>query len=132
MSSFNHILPALAAAAFVLMGVWQALRNPPNNVPPGAWRVPAVLSAAFFGWSLVAISTEGPVGFWPEHVRNNWGNQIWFDLLLGVGTAFILLLPRLRAVAMRPLPWFLLIAATGSIGLLATLARCLYLEGRRV
>ena len=91
------------------------------------WVVPASASLAFFAFSAVAVALEGPTGFWPEHTRHLWGNQIWFDLLLGVSVAWYLAAERLRAVGMRPAPWLMFVAATGSIGLLAMLARVLYL-----
>lgn len=96
----------------------------------GAWLLPAAASLAFLAFSTVAILQEGPLGFWPEHVRNLWGNQIFMDLLLLGAAGFTLVLPRVRAVGMRPLPWLLLSACLGSIGFLAMMARLLYLEER--
>jgi hypothetical protein len=81
-------------------------------------------------WSLHAVSSEGLAGVWHEHTRNAWGNQIWFDLLLAIGTAWALLVPRAKAVGMHLFPWLALIVGTGCIGLLAMLARCLFLERR--
>lgn len=97
---------------------------------PVSWIVPASLSAGFAAWSVFAVVTEGPLGFWTEHVRNAWGNQIWMDLVLAVGMALIWLVPTARAVGVRPLPWVVFILATGSIGLCAFAARVLYLQGR--
>ena len=68
------------------------------------------------------------MGFWAEHTRNDWNNQIFVDLLLSASCVYFLLLARARAVSMRVLPWFMAIAATGSIGLLAMIARVLFLE----
>ena len=119
-------LPVLGGIAFLLAGL--AIIARADAAPPrGAWLIPATLSAAFFGWSVHAIALEGPLGFWPEHIRNGWGNQIWFDLLLGVGTAFTLLAPRAKARGMRLAPWFIAIACTGSVGLLAMCARYVFL-----
>ena len=59
-----------------------------------------------------------------------WGNQIWLDLLCAAATAFIVLLPRARAAGMAVWVWLAFLIATGSLGLLAMLARCLWLEGR--
>ena len=56
------------------------------------------------------------------------GNQIWFDLLLSMGTAFALLAPRAKARGIRLAPWFVAIACTGSVGLLAMAARYLFLS----
>ncbi len=125
-----EVLPWLAALG--LVGTMAALaRRPDGPVSMDAWRIPAGLGLAFLAWSLAAIAIEGPTGFWPEHTRNLWGNQIWFDLLLAAGTAFSLLLPRARAAGMNPWPWLVLILCSGSIGLLAALARLLWLEARR-
>ncbi len=125
----THVLPwiaGLALAAAILLMARGAL--------PAAWRgwvPPAVLAAGFLGFSIVAASIEGPLGFWPEHTRNLWGNQIWFDLLLAAGCCWALLLPRMRRAGMQPWPWLVLILCTGSIGLLLTFARLLHLEGRQ-
>jgi hypothetical protein len=129
-ASLYQTLPIIALAGFLATGVLISLR--PGRVPTGAaWMAPAALSILFLGWSLYAVAREGLLGVWPEHVRGPWANQIWFDLLLAVGVGFSQLAPRARALGMRPLPWFVLIAAPGSIGLLAMLARCEFLAGRR-
>jgi hypothetical protein len=119
----------LAGLAFVVVGVVLSARR--DGAARPLWIAPAALAAAFAVFSLVTAAREGVTGFWPEHTRHGWGNQIWFDLLLAAGAAYALALPRLRAVGMRPLPWFLAIAASGSIGLMAMLARLFYLEARR-
>ena len=116
-------LLALAALAVVLVCAVSAGRTPITR-----WQVPALLAAAFFAYSLWPVLTIGPLGFWTEHVRNLWGAQIWFDLLCAIGVGWALLAPRARANGMTPWPWLALIAATGSIGLLAMLARVLYHE----
>lgn len=92
------------------------------------WWVPALVCAAFFAYSLWPVLTLGPLGFWPEHVSDPWSVQIWFDLLCAFGVGWALLAPRARAAGMTPWPWLALILATGSIGLLAMLARVLYRE----
>lgn len=128
--SLYAVLPIVAILLFI--GVTLVLAGPSARARawPGSWLVPAAFAAAFLGWSLYTVGMEGPLGFWPNHTANAWGNQVWFDLLLAIGTAWALLLPRARAVSMRPLPWLVLIVASGSIGLLAMAARCLYLENR--
>lgn len=123
MSSAFETNALLAGLAFLILVV-AALRR------PAPWQVFAVLGAGFAGWSILAVITEGPLGFWPEHIRNAWGNQIWFDLLLAATIGWTVLVPRLRAVGMRPAPWLVFVMCTGSIGLCATIARCLYLERR--
>lgn len=95
-----------------------------------AWKLAVVGLVPFAALSLVAVWNEGPLGFWPEHVRSLWGTQIWADLLLAVVAAVALLAPRALAVGMRPLPWTILVLCSGSIGLYCFLARMLYLEAR--
>jgi hypothetical protein len=135
-------LPIVAAAAFGLVTgatLFGAAKRGHGHAAQGAapavkshptrtWLWPALLSAAFMLFSLTAVVQEGPLGFWPEHVRNLWGNQIWFDLLLALGTAWCFVLPQAVAQGMRPGPWWLLIICTGSVGLLAMVARLLYLR----
>ncbi len=95
-----------------------------------AWLLPCGLSLLFFVISLRALLGEGPLGFWTEHTRNLWGNQIWLDLLLGVSAAFSFAVPRARAMRMNVVLWAILCLATGSIGLYAFIGRLLYLESR--
>lgn len=125
MASLYQILPAVAAALLALAMLGTA------NGAAASWRVPAAVCALFLGWSLYTVAAEGPLGFWPNHTQNAWGNQVWFDLLIAVGIGWALLLPRARAVGMRPAPWLVLILCSGCIGLSAMLARCGYLESRR-
>lgn len=96
-----------------------------------SWRFPGGLCAVFTGWSIYAVMVEGPFGFWPNHIQNAWGIQVWFDLLIAIGIGWTLLLPRARAVGMRPAPWLVLILLSGCVGLTAMLARCRYLEAHR-
>jgi len=117
-----------AGGVFIGIGLWWAWRG--ARAPVGLWRLPAALSAGFLVWTLYAVVTEGPLGFWAEHTRNGWGVQIWIDLLLAATVAWLLAGPRMRAVGMAQPLWFFAIAATGSIGLTALLARLLYLEER--
>lgn len=95
------------------------------------WIVPGLLSCLFAALSVRAIAREGALGFWAEHTRNLWGNQIWFDLLLGVSAAISMMLPRARQVEMRVVPWVLFCLASGSIGLYAFISRLLFLESQR-
>lgn len=122
-----HLLPVLAGFAFVLAGIVN-MAGASTAPARGMWLIPAALSAALFGWSVWTVALEGPLGFWSEHLRDAWGNQIWFDLLLSMGTAFALLAPRAKARGMRLAPWFVAIACTGSVGLLAMAARYLFLS----
>lgn len=120
-------LPVVAVVGFLTLGLTVALQ--PSRLK-GLWMVPAALSLLFLIYSVFTISVEGPGGFWTEHLSGAWGNQIWLDLLLSIGVAFALLAPRARALGMHPLAWFIAIACTGGIGLLAMLARYLQLAGQ--
>jgi hypothetical protein len=120
------MLAALAGIVFVAFLASQVLR-PATRL---AWGPPALASIVFLGFSTYAIATEGPMGFWTEHIRNAWGNQIWFDLLFAASVGWTALLPRARAAGMRPWAWALALPLAGSVALLAMLARVLYLEGR--
>lgn len=95
-----------------------------------SWKAPLLISLLFFAYSLFTSVTEGPLMFWVEHTRSFWGNQIWFDLLLAAGVAWFLLVPQAKRLGMRLPVWLLTVALTGSIGLLAMLARTLYLQNK--
>ena len=122
----NATLPIAAALLFVVLAV-AAMRHPERR-PKWLWRLPAALCAGFLAFSLFAVGIEGSFGFWPEHTRNLWGNQIWFDLLLAVGIAWFLIVPPARKLGMHLPLWLLLIVTTGCIGFTAMLARLLYLQ----
>ncbi|PPE72007.1 hypothetical protein C3942_20930 [Solimonas fluminis] len=126
--SMYSIAPLVAAAAFLIVLGFVSGRGSESR---SAWTLTAALAAIFAAWSIHAVLEHGLKAVWDEHIRNAWANQIWFDLLLAIGTAYALLLPRARASGMRAFPWLLLIACTGSIGLLAMLARCQFLESNR-
>lgn len=124
--TFVALAPIIAVLAFVAHMLksllWPGTRS--------GWPFPAALGAAFLVFSVVVVWQEGPFGFWAVHTSSLWGNQVWFDLLLALGIGWTLILPRARAAGMAPAPWALLILATGCIGLLAMLARLLWLERR--
>ncbi|MCE8554474.1 hypothetical protein KBY29_09165 [Ruegeria pomeroyi] len=120
-------LAALAGAtALILFGI--AALKPLDRPLPGLWRLPAVVSAAFLVYSLWTVASEGPLGFWDNHVQNLWGLQVWLDLLIAVGIGFALLAREARALGMNPAPWLVLTLCTGCIGLCAFAARVLYLR----
>lgn len=126
MNSPDTIRAVLAVIVFVVFLASQVLR-PAVRV---AWWLPALASVAFLGFSTYAVATEGPLGFWTEHVRSAWGNQIWFDLLFSASVGWTALLPRARDAGMRPWVWALALPLAGSVALLAMLARVRYLEDR--
>lgn len=120
------VLPWVAGGLFVAVAF--LLMRSSKERGAHAWFFPAVLALLFFAWSIASIVLEGPFGFWPEHTRNMWGNQIWFDLLLGIGIAWTFILPLAKEQGMKLPFWLLLILCTGSIGLLTMVARLLYLR----
>jgi hypothetical protein len=119
--------PAAALVAFLIVIVASFGRSARAD-----WRLPATLSAAFALFTAVVVVNEGLTGFWPVHTFNLWGNQVWFDLLLAFGIAWTALLPRARAAGMMPVVWAIALIATGSVGLLAMLARLQWLESGKV
>ena len=122
--TLNELVPAAAVVATAVALVLMTARE--GAAPP--WWLPAGLSAAFAAWSAYAVADDGLFGFWPLHTASPWGAQVFVDLLLMAGVAWFALLPRLRARSINPWPWLLLVATTGSIGMLAALARLLHAE----
>ena len=122
----TELLAIFTGVAFVLFCAFVSF----SKGTPGrwAWVVPTLLSFAFFVFSLICIIDEGLLGFWTEHTRNGWGNQIWLDLLFAAGVAWVLIVPQARKVGMLTLPWLVLIVSTGSIGLLAMMSRLMFLQ----
>jgi hypothetical protein len=119
----TELVPVLAAACAVVSFV-VIVRT--AGSPVSRWWLPAVPLAAFSAWTVYAVVTEGPGGFWPEHTGGVWEVQIWMDLLLMACAAWWLAQPRLRATGSSPWPWLVLVLGTGSIGVL-----CLLLWVRR-
>lgn len=114
-----EVAAAAGAIAFVAAGLAIAVAA---RTPGPAWAAPALLSAGFLCWSIGTVAAEGPTGFWTLHTADSWGVQVWWDLLLAAGTAWFLLQSRMRELGMPRVPWFLAIAASGSIALLALVA----------
>ncbi len=102
-----------------------------GKVRDGLWRYPAILGAAFALFSLLTVMREGLVLFWINHTSNLTGNQVWFDLLAATSIGFILILPRARAVGMRPWPWAIATILLACVALLPMIARVLWLEEQR-
>ncbi|WP_409433340.1 hypothetical protein ACJ3XI_02225 [Litorimonas sp. RW-G-Af-16] len=122
-----QIAPFVAAGLFILVTLIMVFK--PSAFPKkGLWRLPALFAFAFLAWSVFAVLQEGPLGFWTEHTRNLWGNQIWFDLLIAIGIGWALIIKRARAVEMKLPLWLLITILTGCIGFSAMLSRLLYLE----
>lgn len=124
------LLPVVAGFMFVVVGIYNLTPN--SKLRKHTWIAPAMLSVVFACLSLQAVITEGPLGFWVEHTRNLWGNQIWFDLLLAGSVAWYFAAKKAQSLGLRSWPWLLAVIATGSIGLLAFVAQVLYTEGRLI
>jgi hypothetical protein len=124
----TSLIPVAAAIAFLSFTVYVVIGDGAHT--KNRWLLPAAASLCFLLFSLHAITAEGMLGFWTEHTRNLWGNQIWIDLLSAVGIAWFLVVPQAKALGMRPFRWLVLIACTGCIGFLAMTARLLYLRDR--
>jgi len=124
--SMTSFLPTAVAILFIAFTIFLSLKK--GNTIKYSWLFPSALSLLFLIFSIVTITGEGQMGFWVEHTRNMWGNQIWFDLLFAVGIGWFLILPEAKTRKMRLLPWLLLIFATGCFGFLAMVARLLYLR----
>lgn len=123
MTSF---LPAAVAVLFIVFTILFSFTK--GNTIKYSWLFPSALSLLFLIFSIITIIGEGQTGFWVEHTRNMWGNQIWFDLLFAVGIGWFLIVPEAKARKMRLIPWLFLIFATGCIGFTAMVARLLYLH----
>lgn len=124
--TYLNLFPILALIIVVLITIGALFRN--GHVPKNAWVIAALFCGFFTAWSVVAIIKEGPFGFWPVHTESFWGNQVWFDLLMALTMAWVLILPRARALGMKSPLWLIFILCSGSIGFSAMLARLLYLE----
>jgi hypothetical protein len=124
--TITSLIPAVAGILFLLFGFTVSVKE--NIQTKKLWILPASLSLLFLALSVFAVVNEGPFGFWVEHTRNLWGNQIWVDLLFAVGIGWFLMVPKAKALGMRPVPWLILIVCTGCIGFMAMMARLLYLK----
>jgi len=127
MSLFEWIaLAGFAVAAVAMLLVTQTK----ERLSWPAWLVPAVVVVPFAAWTGLAIAEAGLFGFWPMLTTSPWGLQVWFDRLLSVTAGFFLIQSRAREAGMKSEVWVLVVIVTGSIGLLAMLARTVYLERR--
>lgn len=124
--TLTSILPLISVGLFIIITLTIISKNGASS--KNAWLFPAMLCAVFASFSIWTIAVEGPLGFWPNHIKNLWGNQVWFDLLIAIGIALYLLAPKARTLGMRLPLWLIFICGTGSIGVLAMLSRYLYLQ----
>lgn len=122
-----HTLYGALAVALMLSFVYFIAAGKKSAFKRG-WIFPATVSALFLAFTLYTIVLEGPFGFWTEHVRNFWGNQIWFDLLIAASIGWYFIVPKAKDLNMNILVWMVLVVSSGCIGLTAMLARLLYLQ----
>lgn len=125
MSPTEILFVAGVIAATIMLGYFLSTERPAQS-----WVLAIILCAAFSAYTGVTIAAEGLTGFFANHSTNLWGVQVWYDLIMSVGIALFLILPRARAAGMSPVPWMLCVGLTASIGLLAMIARLLWLERR--
>lgn len=123
-----QILPILAAILFLIITIGALLKK--SESQPRNWQLPALLFLAFTIFSIYTVAVDGLIGFWNNHTQNASGNQVWFDLLLAIGIAWVLMLPRARAQNMRLPLWLLFICCSGCVGVLAMFSRLLWLENQ--
>ncbi|WP_371398029.1 hypothetical protein [Fretibacter rubidus] len=120
------ILPLVSLLIFPIVTVIMMIKGDQSrNI---RWTIPAAFGVAFFAFSLLAVITEGPLGFWANHTQDFWGNQVWLDLLLAIGIAWCALVPKAKTMGMKLPFWLIFIMCSGSIGLLAMFSRWLYLS----
>lgn len=123
MTSFEILFLAGAVAALLATATIALAKRPLDHAALAA----AVLGG-FAGLSAVTVWAEGPIGFLANHSANLWGVQVWYDLIIALSVALVLAAPRARAVGMRVPLYVLATGLTGSIGLLAMIARLFWLE----
>jgi energy-coupling factor transporter transmembrane protein EcfT len=70
----TSLIPAAAGILFLLFGLTVSIKEKIQTRKLWIW--PLILSLLFLVLSVLAVVTEGPLGFWAEHTRNLWGNQI--------------------------------------------------------
>jgi hypothetical protein len=92
------------------------------------WWVPALGSVALLLWTVHCLTDAGFSALLPAITSGAWSNQIWFDLLLAICAALAFLIPEARRLNMHVWLWLMIVAASGSIGLLAMMARVCYLR----
>lgn len=94
------------------------------------WMFAAAISILFLVFTLWVVAREGFTGLFAAHEVNLWGSQVFIDLVIAAVTGLFLMAPRARRVGVGLAPYVGLTVLTGSIGLLALVARVLYLESR--
>ncbi|MEP3051186.1 MAG: hypothetical protein ABJP48_08775 [Erythrobacter sp.] len=120
----TEILFIAGAIVAGLIFFYLAITNPPHDNA----HIGAAMFAGFFAFSAVTIYAEGPLGFLANHNASLWGVQVWYDLIIALGVALVFVAPRAREAGMNVWVYVILTGCTGSIGLLAMVARLFWLE----
>lgn len=123
-----QILPVLVYASAIVVVLSIATGKTVSAF--ARWAFPALLGALFLVFSLITVSREGLLQFWVNHTTDFTGNQVWFDLVMGITIGFYLIAPRAKAVGMALVPWGIAVILTACIALLPMLARVIWLERR--
>lgn len=126
--STPEILLLASTIAFVTATIAMIYRD--SRYTGGKWQISAAVGVIFLAFSLFVVAEEGLLGFWPVHTFDFWGSQVWIDLLISLSIIWFLILPRAKQYKMNTGAWLLLVCCSGSIGMLAMLARLIYLENQ--
>jgi hypothetical protein len=93
------------------------------------WILPALYSLGFFVYSIGVVINHGLYAVVEEFLGGGWHSQIGIDLFACAIAALVLGSTRAQRLGVRMWPWVVFTFATGSVGLMAFVARVLYLEG---
>jgi hypothetical protein len=95
------------------------------------WIFPALYSLGFFIYSMGVVLRYGLSALVAEFLGGGWHSQIGIDVFACAIAALVLGSTRAQRLGVRMWPWVVFTFATGSVGLMAFVARLLYLEGAR-
>lgn len=87
--------------------------------------------AAFTIYTTGVVIDHGYTGFIELALAGGWGAQMFIDLVIALLLFSIWMFPDAREHGIPPLPYFLLILFTGSVGALAYLVHRTLKEGSR-
>lgn len=113
------------AAAVIALAYLVLARSPHDNA-----LVATAALAGFTLYSVITVAREGPVGFIANHNTTLWGVQVWYDLVIALTVALTFVAPRAKAAGMNVPLYVFATGLSGSIGLLAMVARLFWLERR--
>lgn len=123
----TEIITWSALTGFILFGI--IALNDGIREKAGA-TFPLIIAALFLAFTIFISVHEGVAPLLAVLNGNFWGNQIFLDLVFSLGIAWAVLIPRMKAVGMQPLPYIFAMLGTGSIALMVMLARLIQLERR--